>query len=52
MLPWQRTGFNPRLVNMRFVMDEVAIGEDFSEYLDFPMSISFHQRSILIFIYT
>jgi len=29
-------GFNSRLVHVRFVVNKVAIGQDFSEYFVFP----------------
>ena len=29
-----------------FVVDKVALGQLFSEFLDFPLSVSFHQYSI------
>jgi hypothetical protein len=33
------------------MVDKRALGQVFSEYFGFPLSISFYQRSILIFIY-
>jgi hypothetical protein len=32
-------GFEPTFGNVRFVMDKVAIGKDFSEYFGFPRKI-------------
>jgi hypothetical protein len=34
---------------MGFVVDEVALDRVFSEYLGLPLSVLFHQCSILIF---
>jgi len=39
-------------VSLRFVVDEVALGQSFLRVLLFPLPISFHQYSILVFIYT
>jgi hypothetical protein len=36
---------------MRFVVDGVALDRVFFECFGFPLPISFHQCSILIFIY-
>ena len=42
-------GFNPRCFLVNFVVFKLALGQAF--LLDVPLSISFHQCSILIFIY-
>ena len=47
----RRFRFDPRPVHMRFV-GKVALDRFFSEYFGFTLSVSFHQCSILIFIYT
>jgi hypothetical protein len=39
------------VTSMRFVVDIVAFGQDFLEYFGFLLSLPFHQRSTLIFIY-
>jgi hypothetical protein len=49
LLP-SRLGFNPRAVHMRFVVDEVALGQVVLPLLWFPPSLSFHQCCILIFM--
>ena len=36
---------------MPFVVDKVAVGQVFSEYMGFPLSVSFQQCLVLIFIY-
>jgi hypothetical protein len=48
----QRLRFNPRLVCVVFVVDEVHWSRCISEYLCFPLSGSFYHCSILIFICT
>jgi hypothetical protein len=45
-----RPGFNPRAVLMRFVVDEVALGQIVLPLLWFSPSLSFHQCCILIFM--
>jgi len=50
----QRSGFNTRLVNLRFVADRVALAQVFffaSTYANFLLPESFHQCSILVVIY-
>jgi hypothetical protein len=47
--PW-RPMFSPRPVHVGFVVDEVAMGQIFYEYFSFPLTLSFHQCSILIYI--
>jgi hypothetical protein len=42
----QRPGFDPGSVHVGFVVDKVAMGHVFSEYFDFPQSLSFHRCSI------
>jgi len=34
-----------------FVVDNVAVGQVFSECMDFPLSVSLHHCLVLIFIY-
>jgi len=47
-----RLPFNPRLVTVRFVPDPVALGQSFLRVpCFFFYSLSFHQYSILSFIY-
>jgi hypothetical protein len=36
-------GFDPRLVHVGCVVDEVALGQVFSEYFGFPCQSSFHR---------
>jgi hypothetical protein len=43
--------FDPRSGNVGFVVDKVAMGQIFLPVLPFPLSVSLHQCSILIFIY-
>jgi hypothetical protein len=43
--------FNPRRVNVILVMVTVALGWALSKYFSLPLSVSFHQCSMLIFIY-
>jgi len=47
--PWRPT-FSPRPVHVGFVVDKVAMGQIFYEYFSFPLSVSFHQCSILIYL--
>jgi len=42
------SGFSARSFQMGFGVDRVAVGKVFSEYFGFPLSLSFHQCSILI----
>ena len=48
----RRLPFNLRLVNVRFVLDPVAHWQIFLRYLTFFHSLSFHQYSILSFIFS
>jgi hypothetical protein len=41
--PPRRPGFDPRSDHVRFVVDEVALGQVFSEYFGFPCQSSFHR---------
>jgi hypothetical protein len=50
LLP-RRTDFDPASVHVRLVADGVALDRVFFEYFSFPLPISFHQCSVLIFIY-
>jgi len=47
-----RSGFDPSTVHMRFVVNKMTLGEVLLPAFLFPLSVSFHQYSILIFIYT
>jgi hypothetical protein len=42
----RRPGFDPVSLHVEFVVDIMALGQVFSEYFGFPLSISFHRRSI------
>jgi hypothetical protein len=42
-LPTAGAGFDPGSGQVGFVVDKVALGQVFSEYLDFPCQSSFHQ---------
>jgi hypothetical protein len=42
-LPTAGSGFDPRLVHVGFVVDEVALGQVCSEYFGFPCQFSFHR---------
>ena len=44
--PW----CDPRSVHVGFVVDKVALGQNFLPVLLLPLSVSLHQRSIFIFI--
>jgi hypothetical protein len=46
-----RPGFDPSTVHMRFVIDKVALEVVLPAFL-FPLPVSFHQHSTLVFIYT
>jgi hypothetical protein len=39
----QRPVFEPLPGHVRFVVDKVALGQVFSEYLDFPCQFTFHR---------
>ena len=39
-------GFRPGPVHVRFAVDSVALGQGFSEYFNFMLSLSFHQSCI------
>jgi hypothetical protein len=43
--------FNTRSIHTGFVVDEVAVGQVFPEYFDFPLSVSFHNCFNLYFIH-
>jgi hypothetical protein len=51
VVPWLRwlvAGISPRRpgsIHVGFVVDKVALGQVFSEFFGFPLSISFHRRS-------
>jgi hypothetical protein len=51
VLPRRGVGFDPKLVDVRYIVDRVALATFFSKYLGFPLSASFHQYSLLVFIY-
>ena len=42
--------FDPRPAHLGFVVGKVALGHVSSEYYGFPLSLSFHQCSILIYL--
>jgi hypothetical protein len=42
LLP-RRLGFEPGSGHVGFVVDKMALGQDFSEYFGFPCQSSFHQ---------
>jgi hypothetical protein len=44
-----RHGFEPGLSHVRFVVDKVVMGQASPEYFGSPLSVPFHQCSILIF---
>jgi hypothetical protein len=41
----RRPGFAPGSIHVGFVVDKVALGQVFSEFFGFPLSVSFHRRS-------
>jgi hypothetical protein len=41
--PPRRAGFDPRSGHVEFVVDNVALGQVFSEYFNFPCQFSFHR---------
>jgi hypothetical protein len=47
----RRPGFDPMSVHVRFVVDKVTVAQYFYEYLRFPLSVTFYQFSVLIFIH-
>jgi hypothetical protein len=56
VLPWLkllvslsqwRPGFNSRPADVGFMVDEVAPGQDFLDYFEFPLSVSFQQYALL-----
>jgi hypothetical protein len=47
----RRSGFDPRSVHLRLVVDKLALGKVFLPVLQCPLSLSTHQCSILDFIY-
>jgi hypothetical protein len=44
----RRPVFDPTPVNVVYVEDEVALGQDLPQYFGLPLSLSFHQYSIHI----
>jgi hypothetical protein len=50
ILPW-KPGFDPRSVQVRFVMGLVALGQVLLGVLRFPLSVSCQQCSVFILIY-
>jgi hypothetical protein len=42
----RKTGFSPGPIRLRFVMGKVTLGNVFSDCFSYPLSISFHQRSV------
>ena len=50
-LSTRRLEFDPRSVHVGFVEDKMALGQVFSKYFCFPVSVLFHYCSIPIFIY-
>jgi hypothetical protein len=42
-LSLRRPGFAPMSVHVGFVVDKVALGQFFSEFFGFPLSVSFHR---------
>jgi hypothetical protein len=47
----RRPGFEPMSVHVRFVVNHVALGWYFYEYLRFPPSMTLNQFSVLILIH-
>jgi hypothetical protein len=45
----KRVGFDPRPVNVGFVVEKAVLDQVFIPVLLFPKSLSFHQYSVLIF---
>lgn len=45
----QRLGFGPRPFHVIFMVERV--GRLYSDYFCFPLSVSYHQQSILIFMF-
>jgi hypothetical protein len=45
----ERAGFDPTLVRIGFVVNEVVLEQLFSEYDAFPLSVSCRQCSVVIF---
>jgi hypothetical protein len=56
-VPWlrhlspQRPRFTPKSVNVGFVVDKVALGQVFTDFFCFLLSIAFHHISPLSHIY-
>lgn len=48
----RRTGLDASSSRVRFAVAKLAMGQSFSEYFRFLLSVSFHQCFLLIFIYT
>jgi hypothetical protein len=47
----RRPGFDPTSVHVRFVVDKVTLAQYFYEYFRFPLSVTFYQFSVLLFIH-
>jgi len=47
----RRAVFDSMSVHVRFVVDEVALGQYFYGYFRFPLSVTFYQFSVLILIH-
>lgn len=45
----QRPGLGPKAVRVGFMVDRSGTEMDFSDYVGFPLSVSFHQCTILVF---
>jgi hypothetical protein len=45
----QRPGLSPKAVHVGFMVDRSGTETDFSDYVGFPLSASFHQCTILVF---
>jgi hypothetical protein len=56
-VPWlrhlspQRPRFMPKSVNVGFMVDKVALGQVFTDFFCFLLSIAFHHGSPLSYIY-
>jgi hypothetical protein len=49
-LPRRRPGFAPEPVHVGFVVEKLALGQVFfPEFFGLPLSVSFHQGSMLIY---
>ena len=47
----RRHSFDPRSAHVGCVVDRSVLEQVFTVYFDYPLSVSFHQRAILICIY-